>query len=60
MESCGSRDLQDCIVADGFAKLQSCRVEEPQRYIQSLELQSYIITELPSLRVAEASQGIED
>ena len=54
MLSHGVTELQ----SDGFVKLQSCRVGELQRYIHSLELQSCIIEELLSPRVAEASQGI--
>ena len=42
----------------GFGKSQSSGVGEPQRYIQSVELQSCIITELRGPRVAEAYQGI--
>ena len=44
--------------SEGFGKLESCGVGEPQRCMHSLDLQSCIITELLSLRVAEAYQGI--
>ena len=60
--SCGIRELQDCVVDESrsyrVTVLKNCRDAEPQRFIHSLELQGYIITELLSPRVAEAYQGI--